>query len=286
MYIVNKIRKYLSEYTWDLAFGNDINSVFEKGISKEGLHIIKNPYKSKWFADPFILSREEAQMILLVEEFDSGVNKGRIAKITIDTNKSIITDCKIVLELPTHLSFPAIYRFNDNIYILPENSASGKSVIYQYNTVEDALVKPEVLIEKPLVDPIIKKTKEGYELYATLLGNGGGQELLVYSASDFLGKYVYSHKIKYKDNSARMAGAFISWGDELYRPAQNCNWDYGMGIYLYNKEKRIELKPPFALYEGMHTINTYRDGSFIVDLKRYNFPIIHKVISVVRKVIK
>lgn len=36
-----------------------------------------------------------------------------------------IKECSIILDLPTHLSFPVIYNVDGEIYVHPENSASG-----------------------------------------------------------------------------------------------------------------------------------------------------------------
>ena len=41
---------------------------------------------------------------------------------------------KIILELPTHLSFPCILREAGNIYIYPESAYSGKLDVYEYDS--------------------------------------------------------------------------------------------------------------------------------------------------------
>ena len=90
MKIKNKIRALLSEYTWDLAYGTYDPSVVPGNNIWENIHYVTNPYKTKWFADPFILEDKQDSLILLVEEFDSEINRGRIAKIIIDKKKDII----------------------------------------------------------------------------------------------------------------------------------------------------------------------------------------------------
>ena len=55
MSILTKIKKKLAHYTWDLAYGEYTDDIIENGLKCINLHIIKNPFKKKWFADPFIL---------------------------------------------------------------------------------------------------------------------------------------------------------------------------------------------------------------------------------------
>ena len=50
-----KIKDYLLHYTWDLAYGHFDSSVEDERVSYNHLTVVKNPYKNKWFADPFIL---------------------------------------------------------------------------------------------------------------------------------------------------------------------------------------------------------------------------------------
>lgn len=54
-------------YTWDLAYGEYSDSIVTDGITKRVVKVINNPYKDKWFADPFILSDSQSTLVLLVE---------------------------------------------------------------------------------------------------------------------------------------------------------------------------------------------------------------------------
>jgi hypothetical protein len=279
MKIIKKIRRTLSNYTWDLAYGDyDEDLLLRKGEMGK-LHIIKNPYKTKWFADPFILNVHSQKVCLLVEEFDSNVKRGRIAKITIDRLTDTIVDCKIVLDTQTHLSFPVIYTINDKIYVHPENSASGNSYIYEYDKTTESLVHPALLVNEPLVDPVIVQDNGRYIMCATRVPDTCGRFLEMYESADFFGPYERIRSIDYKRKEARMAGNFIktSWG--LIRPAQDCNHNYGEAVLFYkNLSKISEIRPHMCKYEGVHTFNKV-DNFYVVDLKKYAFPLIHRVLK-------
>ena len=59
MEFINKIKVKMLHYTWRIAYGHYDESIITQGIDVSKLHIVKNPYKEKWFADPFILEDNE-----------------------------------------------------------------------------------------------------------------------------------------------------------------------------------------------------------------------------------
>lgn len=255
-------------------------AIFTQGIDVSKLHIVKNPYKEKWFADPFILEEDEQSIHFLVEEFDKNVGRGRIAHIIVDKRKDVITDCIIILELPTHLSFPAIYRIDGKIYVHPENYASGMSCIYEYDRTSDKLINPRVISEEPLTDAIITNDNGVYKLYATLGTDPNGSRLSVFYSDSFFGPYVEKDQEFYPHNTARMAGYMIATKRDIVRPAQNCEGAYGKNVVFYKGTNEIGKLYPWGLFDGLHTFNTY-GCSFVIDLKRYDYPFIYKMKNLV-----
>lgn len=280
MGFIDKIKVKLLHYTWTIAYGHYDESIITHGIDVNKLHVVKNPYKEKWFADPFILEEDECSIHFLVEEFDKNVGRGRIAHIIVDKKKDVVTDCIIVLEKPTHLSFPAIYRMEGKIYVHPENYASGKSFIYEYDRISDSLINPIIISEKPLTDAIITVASKGYKLYATLGTNPNGSELSVFNSNLFLGTYEEKGIEQYPNNTARMAGYMIETKDGFVRPAQNCDGAYGKNVIFYKDNHGIGALYPWWPYSGLHTFNTY-GSSYVIDLKKYDYPFIYKLKNLV-----
>ncbi len=270
-------------YTWDLAYFNYSPDIIEKPLRFENLNIVINPYKTKWFADPFILSNNEKELQLLVEEFDSSVMRGRIARIAIDKSTNTITECNVVLDLPTHLSFPAIYREDGKIYVTPENSASGALYIYEYNSVTDKLESKSLLHPEPLTDAIIDKCDNIYRMYATCLPSPNGNVLNIYEANSLMGPYSMQEQQLLETSTARMAGYIIHDEDRIIRPAQDCSsGDYGKAVIFYNESKEIgRFSPQGFKYSGLHTVNTYKDIG-IIDLKRYDYPFIYRLRTTIK----
>lgn len=287
MSIVSKLKHRYAHYTWDLAFMEYDENIFHSDKHSYKLRIVKNPYKAKWFADPFILDVTDEAIILFVEEFDSTIKRGRIAKLTISRKDNRIVDCKILLDLDTHLSFPAIYRIGSDIFVNPENHASGNSFIYRYNIDEDKFERIESpLIPEPLSDNIVTKIGAVYYAFATLPPTPNGCEMVVYKSDNFFGKYFKVAIQTFDSSIARMAGMIQEVDGILIRPAQDCNEGYGRGIVF--QEIRINtdgmsfntigsLYPNKVKYAGIHTYNSYNKQLVVIDLKRYDYPMIQKL---------
>ena len=67
----------------------------------------------------------EEEIIVLGEEYSDELLRGRIAKLVVDRKTYKLKSWKIILDLPTHLSFPRVVRKNGEIFIHPENSQSA-----------------------------------------------------------------------------------------------------------------------------------------------------------------
>lgn len=278
-----KIKQKLMHYTWDIAYGAYTDEILTNGLKNIHFNIIKNPYPNKWFADPFILEEDENRIQFLVEEFDYSVDRGRIARIVVEKKDNEIKECSIILDLPTHLSFPAIYRCDGNIYVHPENSASGRSFIYLYDKKIDKLINPQLIIDEPITDAIIKKTGDFYCMFATKVPVPNGGELHEYRSANLVGQYKHVSSEIYEKNTARMAGKFMETDLGVIRPAQDCFGDYGKAVILYDGHRTLcRIAPTSYKYAGIHTFNAHK-GTFVFDLKKYDHPIIYKIIRTLKK---
>ena len=295
---MNKLRHFynsLYNHTWRIAFlGNTIENL----VNGEDINliIVDLPFKNRWFADPFILDVTESEIILLCEEYSDSLCRGRIAKVIIDKQSLKIQDWKIILDLPTHLSFPVIFRLNDEVYFYPENSQNGGLKLYKYNMGTDSVSYVKDIIDVPVTDAVICNNLFGKDItymFATTTEDPNGSVLNVYKDSP--GGYELYQRYKFAENIARMAGDFINIKDKVYRPAQECNHEYGHAIdiqrvYLdenklisFESVRRIE-SPIKQLDLGMHTINCYKD-IVVVDVKGYRHPKLVKVFNVLKKVL-
>ena len=280
---MNSIKQILVHYTWDIAYGFFSERILTEGLKGIKLNIVSNPYKNKWFADPFILEEDDENIQFLVEEFDYSVRRGRIARIMVDKKDNKIIECSIILDLPTHLSFPAIYRVDGEVFVHPENSASGGSYIYRYDRAEDKLVEPQLLVNEPIADAIILKDGYIYRMYATRVPDTNGCTLHEYVSNSLFGPYNYVGEDSFDKNTARMAGMFLTLADgQIIRPAQDCFGDYGKAVIMYDgHEELCRLSPTSYKHAGIHTFNTL-GKTFVIDIKKYDYPLLYKFIRAIK----
>lgn len=284
MGIINILIDKISHYTWDIAYGKYTDSITNNGLDGLNIHVVKNPYKTKWFADPFILEETDKELHLLVEEYDTYIKKGRIAHIVIDKENDIISDCVIILELSTHLSFPAIYIIDNMIYVHPENYKSGCSYMYKYNRKDKVLEAPINILSEPIADAVIQNLGSCFRLYATVAPDLNGSELVIYESNTFFGPYVRKDSEYYCNNTARMAGMYIQTGNGVIRPAQDCSDAYGKAVIFYRGEKQVgRIDPPGHKYCGLHTFNS-KGSTFVIDLKKRDYPIIYILMKKIKRV--
>jgi len=89
--------------------------------------LVPNPTGS-YLADPFVAQRD-GRSICFVEEYVHRLKRGRIAAIDLDTDPP--TFLGTVIEEPCHLSFPFLFEFDDDLYMIPETFEADEISLYR-----------------------------------------------------------------------------------------------------------------------------------------------------------
>lgn len=282
MTFINELRSKLRRRYYIIGYGSIKDIDVHANRKPHNVNWIKyNNYKIDWFADPYILSETETSIDFLVEEWIEKEHKGRLAKISYDKKKRNILDKRIILDLDTHLSFPSIIREEQNIYICPENAASGKQMIYKYNFEKDLLENPITIINEALLDVNIVKIENCYYAFGIKLLNddqGDNCKLRIYKAESLFGRYVLYQEIVNNLAQERGAGSFFWYNGRLIRPVQNCEGDYGRNVIfkeiiindgIFQEEVIGNIFPTSSFPEGLHTFNTL-NNTYVIDGMGYN----------------
>ena len=286
MSIRNKLSRYVNEQHWTLGFIEQPLKDIIEGKPYE-ISYVKGMPRDRWFADPFILNYDENSIQVLVEELCYKLRRGRIAKLIIDRHTYRLLGYKIILDLPTHLSFPFIQRKDGKIFISPENSASGSWNKYEYNPGTDSLTKVKTIVNLPLTDAVSTELFGEELISATRLPNPNGNILTTYSKDGEL-----KQSITFPSNLARNAGTWFCVDNKVYRPAQDCNLGYGKAVILQeviNNEgnfsfvdvRRIESTHP-KFTTGCHTFNNYK-GLTIIDVHGWRRPFLVKIVRGIKQ---
>lgn len=249
--------------------------------------------KGEWFADPFILDYDEQTITVLVEYVIDPDPLGKIAKFVIDRKSFKIISKTIILDLPTHLSFPAILRREDSVYIYPENSASGELNLYKLNDNATGCERVCTLVEAPLTDAVIFEHEGEFIMTATIEPGSNGNRMQIYSSKDVFGPYVLNAEKYLANNTARNAGYTLSKSDGLYYKISQENdvpiYGHGMVFYKVTPDmqhmKEVNRIQPQKCFLGVHTMNVYRD-LVVWDGKKYRHPVIATMVESLYKVVQ
>ncbi len=290
---------FLTKYKYNIGFihtGSVERLIKGEKNNVEVIWVNRDRYKKGWFADPFILSIDSEDIIVLVEEWVDELSRGRLSKLTIDKKDYYLKSVKPILEGQTHFSFPNIWREKNRVYIYPENYQSGGLYLYEYDFTKDSLINRRLLVAEPLLDAQIVKMAGSYYLFGIKESNGKYQNnyLYIYKSVSLFGPYTFHQEIYNNEKAERGAGAILELNGDIYRPAQCCENGYGKSLVFYRLELdskenfsetevgRILPNPKGRFNEKLHTFNT-QDNYVVFDGNEYNY---RKLISLYRKFIK
>lgn len=288
-----KLRE-LRHNLWNLGF-------IEEGLSdtltnkSPKIHWVKKRINDRWFADPFILDVTDSEIIILAEEFCYNVHRGRIARVIIDRKTYEEKSFEIILELPSHLSFPFIIRKNEKIYLMPENSASGCSTVYEYNDANRKLTPLHHIAEEPFADATIFEMEGQTYLCTTMLPDTNSKSVKIYTLDkDALKVVDRVATVEFPVVCGRNAGEAFSVDGQFYRPAQDCTKCYGHGVILqkmtlkegkwFFEEVNSFYPNTFKYNQGLHTFNNYK-GLIVIDARGFRNPIMGRLLTFLFKLI-
>ncbi len=192
-----------------------------------------------WYADP-ILKKWNGKKYLFMEAFDVLWSVGRIA--VSEWNGSRFSTPKVIMKKPYHLSYPFVFEYESNLYMIPETGQNKTLELYQAEN--HTVLKWKKI--KVLRDDIRYAD-------ATVILNQGAYYIIAYEEGKSEWKtHVFLldmrkleaerlETIVHHENKYRPAGRVFEKEGELYRPVQIGTERYGEGIII----ERIDSVTPF-----------------------------------------
>ncbi|EIJ33188.1 glucosamine inositolphosphorylceramide transferase family protein [Thiothrix nivea] len=234
------------------------------------------PPPDRFWADPFVVEHEKGTYVFF-EELLYSRGKGHLACIRLNEDGTHSNPAKI-LSKPYHLSYPFIFHYQGNYYLIPETGDNRTIELYRCTAFPHRWV-----FEKNLMENV-----EAYD--ATLLEQDGrwwmfvsmrhhpscspNEALYLFHADSPLSSEWQPHPqnpVVARASQARPAGRIFSEGGQLYRPSQNCAGAYGRGLninliqrldaYVYQEETVSRCMPDGE--HDMHGVHTLGIGSNI-----------------------
>lgn len=291
---MNILRKIQYNQYWNIGFCEQTPEELILNKQLKPARWLNHPYRDRWFADPFIYKVTDNEIIVFVEECPIENPKGIICELVIDRKSMQLKERHVMLDLDTHLSYPAIISHEGKDYVYPENGVSGKLNIYEYDSINHKLVNPVCILDKAVADATIIKRDDRFYMSATKYPDTQ-KRVFRYQAYSLFGpfKQVGDNPFQTELSFSRQGGNYFEAYGSVYRPAQNCEVRYGGALSIMNcsfkqgiQEKHIyTIKPQKGRYGlGLHTIN-FKDGLCVIDGLGYYYPFLGGVYFCLRRMI-
>ncbi|WP_137136931.1 hypothetical protein [Rhizobium sp. FKY42] len=223
----------------------------------------------RFYADPFPFEYK-GRFYVFVEEFPYREDKGVISVAELQDNGTL-SQPRIVLREPHHLSYPNVFRHKDSIFMIPESGGAQKVVLYRAEEFPDRWIRERVLIEGANINDVTLIERDGrFYMFATeKIGKGSASDtLVVYSAPDLMGPWL-PHKLNpilVDKRGARPGGCILEENGRLFLPVQDGSEVYGGGLGLREilslNDEDVILGNVFPVTtgsawqkKGIHTLN-------------------------------
>lgn len=248
-------------------------------FEEDGSKIIKElqvPKRLGFIADPFVVKMDNCYLVL-VEFFDSRKKKGRIDYFILDQNFEIL-DEGVSLEETFHLSYPNVFEYHKEFYVIPEMAKSKRQTIYKLNSDGKLIKVKDIISNVSISDPTILHHDNKWWLF----GSCNENELNIWYSDDPFQEWLAHplNPVKVDVKASRPAGEIYFDENKLIRPTQDISNFYGERVHLNriqklsinefseNHDKTIDTSSFNIKSNGIHTINSC-EGVKIVDVMDY-----------------
>lgn len=248
-------------YNFSKKFPNKIEIEKNKIYSVEDLKKISD--STQFLADPFFIKEKDSFYIF----FEHKKIKKHPAEIGLLTSKDgeKYSYKGTVLKQKFHLSYPQVFKYKNNFYMLPESQGANNVILYKANkfpyewTIEDTLIA-----NMKLKDPTIFLSDTLNVIAAT----DSNTNLFIYTSKSLNSKWeLHKKPIAMIGTEARPGGRFIKDSKGLILPIQNSKLGYGSGLSLY----RFQFKNNVYSYEKIKNLFLSKNKSF----KEFNYGMHH-----------
>jgi hypothetical protein len=195
---------------------------------------------AQYVADPFMM-RSASSWNMFFQVMNAVTRRGEIGLATSRNGLSWQYQ-QIVLHEPFHLSFPCVFRWNDDYYMVPETAQAGAIRLYRAAAFPRQWEFVKNVIEGNYADPSIFFFQKRWWLFASP-ATQQHNVLCLYYADSPTGKWVQhpmSPVVAGNNRIARPGGRVLPWNGSLLRFAQDCFPTYGKQVRAF---RITELTP-------------------------------------------
>lgn len=187
---------------------------------------------AKFVADPFLV-REDSTWYLLFEAYNTNSEQGDIAVAKSDDARRWKYD-QVVLDEPFHLSYPYVFEWQNDYYMIPESFEANSIRLYKAAEFPYGWSFVGTLVEgREFLDPSIVHFGDKWWIFVSETGN---DTLRLYYAADLMGSWHEHPKspiVSGDKNVARPGGRVLEYNSRLFRYAQDGDPTYGNRMWAF-----------------------------------------------------
>ncbi|MBN8655989.1 MAG: hypothetical protein J0M11_09650 [Anaerolineae bacterium] len=192
------------------------------------------PPKDRFWADPFPW-QDNGTNYIFYEELPFQTGKGHISCIKLDSNLEILSN-EIVLKRPYHLSYPFLFDYEGQLYMLPETKENKTIELYRCKEFPDQWEHFRTIFPSiEAVDTTLHEYKGKWWMFVNVVEPGGNayDSLYIFYAKSPIAEHWSAHPknpVVRDIRRARPAGRIFMKDNILIRPSQDCSDRYGYAI--------------------------------------------------------
>ena len=215
----NKIKKAFTGGEWSVAFRHVNDIRFITAVSP----------KNQWCADPFVYEHD-GRYYIFVEQYKKDKECGCIGYFEFENGKPV--NKGIIIENSYHMSYPDVFEFNGDFYMIPESSANSTIDLYIADQFPNNWRKTKTLLSgKKYVDSTVFEYESKLYLISYCMENS--YEIHLFKLDMFNQTMELLSRKVYTENVARPGGRLFIENGKLIRPAQDCSRKYGESLVFY-----------------------------------------------------
>lgn len=271
---LNKLLSLYYNEQWIILVSKSVNRDSPKW---DDFKPLQPPPNCDW-ADPF-LWKHDGRIYAFIEEKPAEANNAHISYIALDDDLNI-TSSGVALKRPYHLSYPLIFSYKDNLYMMPETKGNRAVEVYRCIRFPDQWEFHKTLIPNVgIVDATLFENQNKWWLFANIEDDHGSTwtQLHLFLADSPLSESWVPHPKNpvVKDiRTSRPAGNILFRSDAFIRPSQDSSVRYGYATNFmqiqtlsetdYAETRAFTFKPAiFRNIIGVHTWNELDDLTII-----------------------
>jgi hypothetical protein len=219
--------------TWFIASRARIGSLTAMIDRKDFRTVL--PPRGRFYADPFLI-KQNGKTYLFFENFDFSKNRAAISYMELEKDGRL-GDPHTALEKDYHLSYPFLFEYQGQVYMIPETKERKTIELYRAAEFPQKWILVKILKENVLaVDSTIFQHEGKLWLFANISVPGGStfDELHLFYSDSLEGEWTSHCKnpIVSDVRRSRPAGALFFEGGRLIRPSQDCSVRYGYAMTI------------------------------------------------------